>query len=291
MSTEEENFAEWGQGDASLDVDALPHVNAENEIIDLRVAGVVITSQTCDIVNGSSLPGSPALIQVAGLVEQNARFVEEVRKFRRPRYLYVPALSHRNLVADLELTATYDRAVLSKWTRVPAPQDRESRSHCSFALGRQRARHAFPDLWATAFDKLRDWIKARAGKDSDEGRFVDAIEELRVVADDVDRPPSIDIICIMPVTATPSQRAAWAATMIPLMTGKLDKAWCPNVVVRLATTRELTAEEYLSARPLDFEAMSRAANDDAPIAGRPPKAETGADAQPESTGPGTHRKF
>lgn len=262
MSDGEDYFAKWGQGDVSLDVNALPHVNADNEIVDIEVAGIVIISQTCDIVNGISAPGSPALIQVAGLVKQDPRFLEEVKKFRRPRYIHIPAVSDQNLVGDLELVATYDRAVLERWERLPAPADVQSRSHCSFALGRHRSRHAFPDSWAPAFGKLRDWIKARAGKGSDEGLFVSALEEIRVIGDDAEQPASIDVICIMPATATPAERVAWLATMCPAIHKRIPPSFCPDVTVRLATTRELSAEEYLASRPLDFDAMSRAANDD-----------------------------
>lgn len=266
MAGETEYYVNWGQGDVSLDVVALPHVNADNDIVDLRVSGVVVISQTCDIVNGVAREGSPALIQVAGLVEQDPRFVEEVRKFRRPRYIYVPAVADRNLVGDLELAATYDRAILERWTRVPASADVEARARCSFALGRHRSRHAFPDSWAPAFSKLRDWVKGRVGKTSDEGVFIDAVEEFRVIGDDSDKPTSLEVLCIIAPSATPAQRNTWVKTMLPKMEGKFDKKWCSSVTFRLATTRELSAEEYLTSKPLDFEAMSRAANDDEEVA-------------------------
>lgn len=267
-------YSNWGQGDVSLDVGALPHVNANDEIVDVEVLGVILISQTCDIVNDVAEPGAPAFVQVAGLVEQDPKFVEEVRKFRRPNYLYVPALAEKNIVADLGLVATFDRMALEKWTRIPAPDDTVSKGHCSFALGRQRSRHAFPDQWAKAFGKLRDWLKSKAGKQSDEGRFVDAIEEVRVIADDVDFPKSVDVICMVPASLTEAQRHTWAKSMCPTMMKKFDPEWCSDIVVRLATTREMTAEEYLSGRPLDFEAMSRAANDDTPQA-MSPKIESG----------------
>ncbi|RYG59992.1 hypothetical protein EON80_25130, partial [bacterium] len=66
-----------------------------------------------------------------------------------------------------------DRGKIISDTTIPGMQEKNAASWA-------RVGELAGESLAPAFGKLRDWIKSRARKDSDEGRFVDAIEELRV---------------------------------------------------------------------------------------------------------------
>jgi hypothetical protein len=262
MSSPPSILEDWSQGDASLDVRALPYVNLADEAEDVAVEGVVVLTQTCDICNAADGAEIPALIQVAGLIEVDDRFLEEVRRYRMPRYLYVPAVAERKLVADLNLCTSFDRAVLARWTRLPAPTSLEDRGKTAFVLGRHRSRHAFPDSWSPAFGKMRDWIRGRGGKTSDEGAFVNAIAEIRILADNVENPATATVIVLIPKATPQRTRAKWAVDMLPKLKEKVDKGWGCEVTFILQTLSEMTAEDYVGSHLMDFDALTRAANDD-----------------------------
>lgn len=257
-----ESHRNWLQGDASLDVRALPYVDREDEVVDIAVEGVVVLTQTCDILNAENGLEVPAMIQVAGLVLVSEIFVEEVRRYRMPRYMHVPAVAHLNLVADLNLCATFDRAVLERWTRLPALTDTEGRRRTGFVLGRHRSRNAFPDRWSPAFGKVKDWIRSKGGKSSDEGAFVNAIEEMRIAAEDVDAPAEA-IVYIIVSKATPQAiRSKWTTEMLPKLRAKVDRSWGCEVTFVIQTLAEMTAEDHVNSSLMDFDALTRAANDD-----------------------------
>jgi hypothetical protein len=63
------------------------------------VAGIVVTTQSCEIVR--SCRDQP-FVKVAVLQEVDSRFLETVRKGRRPRYAFIPGVADRSLVANLD---------------------------------------------------------------------------------------------------------------------------------------------------------------------------------------------
>ena len=126
----------WRQGDISLDAGleflhfadlSRPHSAAsaqvaealsnDGEAIEGRatpvldgVRGVVMFSQTCDIVRGCR---ARPFVEVAPLVEVDELWVEEVRRLKRPAFAYVPTTVDERLVADLDRTMTVEKAVIT----------------------------------------------------------------------------------------------------------------------------------------------------------------------------------
>ena len=82
----------------------------------MDVPGVVVETQTCDIVRPSQV--RPA-IQIAPLVAVDDDLLTEVRRRRRPAFAYIPGAAHENLVADLDRSMTVDKAIVAKWSRTP----------------------------------------------------------------------------------------------------------------------------------------------------------------------------
>ena len=132
----------WRQGDVSLDADleflhfadlSRPHSPASIQVADALeangealepgatavldgVRGVVVLSQTCDIVRGCRFQ---PFVEVAPLVEVDEVWIEEIRRLKRPGFAYIPNISDERLVADLDRVMTVEKALAARWTRIP----------------------------------------------------------------------------------------------------------------------------------------------------------------------------
>lgn len=199
----------WRQGDVALGVDWFVHLgnpgmpltpaaeawtaanpgleSSDIELIESTVDGVVVVSQTCDLVRSAV---ERPFVEVAPLVSMESARIEEVRRLRRPRYAYVPAVAGRGLVADLDRIMTVEKTIVMTWERTPGwSSDAESRALVE-ALARKRLRPAFPDDFVEFVSPLKNLLTKRAQKKSVEGQAVDALIEIRVDADpgwDADR--------------------------------------------------------------------------------------------------------
>jgi hypothetical protein len=141
--------------------------------------GLVVVSQTCDIVRSCT---KRPFVEVCALAEVTEQDLEDVRRLRRPAYAFLPGLSHLRLVADLDMTMTVEKSVLVPLQRVEGCRtDTEHRAFAD-ALARKRARFAFPDDFVTAMGKVRQRLKERHGRDSPEGATARALMEIRVMA-------------------------------------------------------------------------------------------------------------
>ena len=148
--------------------------------VESQVPGVVVVSQTCDIVR--SCVDRPYL-EASPLVEiSDAAKLEDVRKGRYPRYLYVPSVAANGLVGDLDRTMTVEKPLAATWTRTAGCSSDSERRSLAQALARKRARAAFPNDFTQLVRKLANRIKEKHGKNSDEGRALSMVREIRVAA-------------------------------------------------------------------------------------------------------------
>jgi hypothetical protein len=162
--------------------DGIPEAADEMTSVETLFDGVVVVTQTCDIVRHCC---ERPIVEVSPLVEVKSLdgiAVEGVRKGLHPRYLFVPAIADRGLVGDLDRTMTVEKSVLAGWARTPGCADGAQRQALAQALARKRARAAFPKDFGDHVAKLANRIKKKTGKDSDEGRILDEIREIRVAA-------------------------------------------------------------------------------------------------------------
>lgn len=203
VAAEEPAFKAWRQGDATLDADLEfahladlskpatkqsadtaaglgPDIPAAPAMVSDAVPGLVVLSQTCDIVRDAD---KRPYVEVAPLVAAEDGELEQIRKMKYPNRAYVPGLANHRLVADLDRTMTVEKPVLSSWTRVEGCRDRDEIVAFQEALRRKRGRFAFPDDFEKAVQKLQKRMSDRAGKQSREGIYVDALKEIRVRAE------------------------------------------------------------------------------------------------------------
>lgn len=184
----------WRQGDVALGENwfvhsgdpgtALTEAAAEIEEAGLQaltseVDGLVVVSQTCDVVRDCV---ERPYVEVSPLVRVDGDDLIAIQRGRRPAFASLPALNGRNLVVDLDRVMTVEKAVVAKWVRTPGyTNDAEGRAFAQ-ALARKRARFAFPDDFILLAKKLQSRLVEKHDKDSDEGRGLRSLREIRVQA-------------------------------------------------------------------------------------------------------------
>ena len=144
-----------------------------------EVAGLIVVTQTCDVVR--SCVERP-FVEVCPLVEVSEEHLHDVRRARCPAYAFVPALADRRLVADLDRVMAVEKSIVADWKRTPGwAVDGEARGFAQ-ALARKRVRFAFPDDFTALTRKLQGRMVEKHERNSDEGRALRALREIRVQA-------------------------------------------------------------------------------------------------------------
>jgi hypothetical protein len=220
-----------------------------------EVEGVVVLSQTCDIVR--SCKDRPFL-EVAPLVVVPEDVLEDVKNNRRPAYAWVPSISaERSLVADLDRVMTVEKAVVAAWGRVQGcTNDQEARDF-ALALARKRSRTAFPTDFNEAVNRLHQRIKGKHGRVSLEGRMLRALREIRVRAAPSWDSPAVMIFLWFIKNEDPKDlRDAWADQLrawVDLVDWS-NRFECEGFVV--CSLSDLTAQDYVESDPLDLDHLS-----------------------------------
>ena len=201
----DEALRAWRQGDVSLD-DGLeflhiadlsrPHSPASRQVADAMadrgefikagsaavlelVRGMVMLSQTCDVVRGCQ---ERPFVEVAPLIEMSGQEIEPIRRLKRPAFAYVPATAGECLVADLDRTMTVEKAVVAGWKRTPGWRTDDELRDFALALARKRSRFAFPDDFVAAAQALQRRFVDKHDKKTVEGAHLRALREIRVRA-------------------------------------------------------------------------------------------------------------
>ena len=136
------------------------------DLAETEVDGLLVVTQTCDIVRSC---GVRPFIEVCPVVGVDEDKLYEIERGRRPGFCYVPAIAKQCLVADLDRTMTVEKAVAANWSRTAGwKTDAEARTIAT-ALARKRARFAFPDDFTRLAKKLQSRLAEKHGKSSPEG--------------------------------------------------------------------------------------------------------------------------
>jgi hypothetical protein len=271
----------WRQGDVSLDGDleflhiadlTRPHSAASSQvaealaengdaieagatpILDEAVAGMVMLSQTCDVVRGCR---DRPFVEVAPLVKVPEPWVEEIRRLKRPAFAYVPATAGERLVADLDRTMTAEKALVAGWTRTPGWQSDDELRDFALALARKRARFAFPDDFVVATEKFQKHLADKHNKQTDEGAHLRALREIRVRAAPSWDEEQVQLSWWFIKDGDPENIDAnwqelldqWLALFDRTGRFKLD----PPIACRL---EDITARDYIESDHLDLDRLS-----------------------------------
>lgn len=172
-------LAAWRQGDCVLGdhwfvwrVD-----DPEDSLREVQVPGLVVVTQTCDIVRPCE---NRPFVELCPLVRVDASLLREVPK--RPGYALVPGLQTQGLVADLDRVMTAEKAVVARWARVAGCTTDEQMRRFALALARKRERFAFPDDFSALARRFQRRFAEKHDKKTREGAGLRSIQEIRVQA-------------------------------------------------------------------------------------------------------------
>jgi len=264
---------EWRQGDFvlgeqwfvqryhpqhPLTQDSQEAITENGDLVEYSVRGLVVVTQTCDIVRTSSYPDNRPFVEVVPLVEVDQENLVQIQKGQRPQYAFIPGAKHQNLVADLDRVMTLEKAVVASWERQTGCETDQQIRDLGLALARKRQRFAFPDDFISLVRKLTNRLKDKHDKNSEEGKALRALQEIRI-------------------RATPS----WSSLQIELMFWFIrdehqiqfeNKNWSDwmeswlNLVPpsdrflqpegQVVTLEDLTAKDYLESDRLDLDQLS-----------------------------------
>ena len=223
------------------------------------VRGFTVVTQTCDIVRGCR---DRPFVQVSPLVEVDALMLREIERGRRPRYAFVPALAAENLVADLDRVMTVEKAVIAGWTRVEGVRHESDARRFRFALTRNRARAAFPDDFVRLISELTRRISAKHDAQSDEGRALRALREIRIRAEPSWSAEEIRVVFwFIRDEGLPSfEGRKWNSYREQWLRRVPTAGRFNSIDGAVQTLDDLSAREYVESDPLDFDHLSTREN-------------------------------
>ncbi|MCY4200044.1 MAG: hypothetical protein OXF31_09590 [Gammaproteobacteria bacterium] len=276
--TIDDELRHWRQGDVSLDAEqefvhvadlSCPHSPASIQAVagadDKRkvtgigtvaeeVEGVVILTQTCDVVR--SYENRP-FVEVAPLVRLDDAMVEQVRRLQRPAFAYVKCMARERLVADLDRVMTVEKAVVASWTRISGwNTDAEGREFAR-AIARKRSRFAFPNDFVFAAARFRRRVMDKHNRNTVEGSHLRALSEIRIRGEPSWSDDVVDLTIWFIKERDPTNVDPDWANVTSQWSTLIDESG--RFRVRNAIACELddiTAREYVESDVLDLDSLS-----------------------------------
>jgi hypothetical protein len=265
----DEALAYWRQGDVTLDVDWFVHAaqpalpltveasQAENvgpQLLTTEVAGVIVVTQTCDIVR--SCVERP-FVELSPLVAVGPEHLQNISRARMPGYAYVPSLAASALVADLDRVMTVEKSVLAECSRTCGWSSDEEARDLARALARKRARFAFPDDFAALVRKLQSRLIEKHGRGSREGQALRELREIRVHAEPSWEADSVDLTFLfIPSDASAPPGGHWETHLERWLELVVESGRFQNVSGFVIGLERLSAREYLESDLLDLDHLS-----------------------------------
>jgi hypothetical protein len=267
-------LASWRQGDCTLGEHWFAHrldtsftvteagrVAAESgvDLAEQQVQGFVVVTQTCDVVRSCA---DRHFIEVCPLVEVSVDFLLDIQRGRRPAYAFVPLLSERKLVADLDRVMAVEKPLLATWDRIPGwSTDAEARAF-ALALSRKRLRFAFPDDFTALVRKLQSRLADKHEKNSDEGRGLRALDEIRVQSTPSWDAPQSNIFFwfVRKESDADFEGRNWAELLKEWLKLVPTTGRFKTIEGQVVTLQDMTAREYVDSDPLDLDRLSTGLN-------------------------------
>jgi len=254
LGREESWFVHVGDGAAPLS-EAAAEAGDGVQALTSEVTGLVVVTQTCDVVRSCV---TRPYIEGAPLVRVSEDDLHQVMRGRRPALASLPTLEKEQLVVDLDRVMTVEKSIVASWIRTPGfVKDADGRAF-ALALARKRARIAFPDDFVAFAAPLMNRMSTKHDKESDEGRALRALREIRVRAAASWDADSVQLMFwfIRNEDEATFEKQSW---------GVLLEAWLKRVPAEgrfaevhgaVQTLDDLTARDYVESDPLDLDHLS-----------------------------------
>lgn len=247
--------------DKSTPVTAAGRAAAEEgaDLAEQEVQGFVVVTQTCDVVRSCA---ERPFVELCPLVEVDDDRLCEIQRGRRPAYAFVPLLSARRLVADLDRVMTVEKPLVAMWQRTPGwSTDVEARAF-ALALSRKRVRFAFPDDFTAFAKRLQSRIADKHERNTDEGRGLRALREIRVLASPSWDAPQVDLLFsfVRNESDADFEGKSWAVLLEGWLKLVRPAGRFKSIHGQVLTLQDMTAREYVDSDPLDLDNVSTGLN-------------------------------
>ena len=266
----DEALGSWRQGDCVLGHEAfLFRLNPRAPIseaaavaaldgadaAETQVHGFAVVTQACDIVRAC---GSRPFVHVCPLVAVDADRLAEIRRGRRPNYAFLPGTAPQGFVVDLDRVMTVEKAVVADWSRVAGTHDDGEARTLRLALTRNRSRVAFPDDFVQLASGLTRRMSRKHDAQSDEGRALRALREIRVRAEPSWRNAEVALLFLfVRDDATPTLAGQTWDNYLDLWLRRVPpEGRFTRVDGVVQTLDDLTGREYVESDPLDLDHLS-----------------------------------
>ena len=259
-------LAEWQQGDFTLTCGELLFLDVSQNgdepyeaMFDGTVEGCVVISQTRDIVREIDILPN---VTVCPLVKIDQQRRAEIEKGQAPRYGLVDGVPD-DVVADFSRAMSVGKQLLVDWERQRGCDNEQKSMAFAQSLERFFGRFAFPDAFNDSLRPLRKAIYSKHAKNSDLGKALRSIREIRVFPHanwtDVESVPITFFILleeegIREVKEWEKIRSAIADKFDGIV---WIAPFCPHEnLLHLTTLSDMTAAEYLNSYSLDLNTLS-----------------------------------
>ena len=256
-----DRLTELQQGDFSLSCRDLIFLDlSEDEepyepVFDEGVDGCVVISQTYDVVREIEI--LPNVI-VCPIVEIDNRRQADIEKGLAPRYGLINNLPE-GMVVDFSRAMSVSKRLLLTWERQPGCKNEHQTLNLAMALELFFGRYAFPDTFNESIKSLRKTVYAKHEKNSDIGRALRSIREIRVLprarwTDEDSVPVTIIVVLEEADTRELSDRGKIYETIAEKFAGVTWEVPLAlhDLGIYLTSLSDMTASEYLNSFPLDL---------------------------------------
>jgi hypothetical protein len=182
----------------------------------------------------------------------------EIQHERRPSYAFITRVADLRLVADLARVMTVEKAVVARWERKTGCRDDRDVRRLSLALAHKRARVAFPDDFVVLATNLMQRMSEKHPKDSDEGRALRALREIRVRAAPAWEADEVALVFwfIRDEDRPRFAERGWDHYLDAWLKRLHTAGRFTSIHGAIQTLDDLTAREYVESDPLDLDHLS-----------------------------------
>lgn len=227
----------------------------EVELVESDIEGLVVVTQTCDIVRSCN---SRPFLEVVPLLKVNEEQLYDIQRGKRPQFAYIPGAAEHYLVADLDRVMTVEKAVIVEWERkAGCSNDQEVRA-LGKALARKRVRFAFPDDFTKLAKKLGDRLQDKHNRESSEGEALRALREIRVQAAPSWDATEIELMFwfIRHEKQDNFQGTEWNQQLSKWLQLISESGRFKSIGGVVVTLEDMTAKDYVESDQLDLDHLS-----------------------------------
>lgn len=268
MDDIQDRLAEWQQGDFTFDCAEFLFLDQSEDkdepyepLLDAGIEGCVVISQTCDVVRDSTkIPN----VTVCPLVKIDGQRVIDVEKGMAPRYGFLANVPE-GIVVDFSRAMSVSKNLLIGWKQNRGCTNDDELLEFATSLERFFGRFAFPDAFSDSLRSLRSVVYGKHEKNSDLGRALRSIRELRVYPhEDWTNKESVPVTFYLVLEREEDRELKDRDILWKEISEKLKGIeWVAPFSLHenemyLTTLTDMTAAEYLGSYPLDLNALSYA---------------------------------